>query len=309
LDAQLAEDNALVQQLEATRILTEYENDLAAIALEKIPAVEKELKGQIALAEAMGAQAELANTVKTDEKDRLATLKQTLLGFDREVELSQQKDNWARKLKQIEYDIVDKRKEGLLTTPKEIEDYRARATAAAEVTKELSGSKQMMSDAYDIVSGELTNSIEGLIDGTKEWGDVLSDIAGQLGKMFLNAGFNGLGSLMGFADGGRPPMNQVSVVGERGPELFVPDSPGQIVNHEQSKAAMASYGPNDAGGGGGPSGPINIKYEGPTLNFNSDEYLPVSAVPGLIKEAAVAGERRTMNKMRNSPSARRRAGI
>ena len=40
----------------------------------------------------------------------------------------------------------------------------------------------------------------------------------------------------GFANGGRPPMGQASWVGERGPELFVPDQPGTIYNASQSKA-------------------------------------------------------------------------
>lgn len=40
-----------------------------------------------------------------------------------------------------------------------------------------------------------------------------------------------LGNIFGgfFADGGRPPMGKVSVVGERGPELFVPDTAGTII--------------------------------------------------------------------------------
>jgi len=36
-------------------------------------------------------------------------------------------------------------------------------------------------------------------------------------------------SLLGFADGGRPPINKPSIVGERGPELFVPSTAGNIV--------------------------------------------------------------------------------
>lgn len=32
-----------------------------------------------------------------------------------------------------------------------------------------------------------------------------------------------------FADGGRPPVGEVSIVGERGPELFVPDTAGTII--------------------------------------------------------------------------------
>ncbi len=41
------------------------------------------------------------------------------------------------------------------------------------------------------------------------------------------------GWMPGFADGGRPPLGRLSVVGERGPELFVPDSAGTIFNREQ----------------------------------------------------------------------------
>jgi hypothetical protein len=40
-----------------------------------------------------------------------------------------------------------------------------------------------------------------------------------------------------YADGGRPPKGRASLVGERGPELFVPDSAGTIVpNHEMGGA-------------------------------------------------------------------------
>lgn len=38
--------------------------------------------------------------------------------------------------------------------------------------------------------------------------------------------------LFGFADGGRPPVGVPSVVGERGPELFVPDSAGTVIPNE-----------------------------------------------------------------------------
>ena len=49
-----------------------------------------------------------------------------------------------------------------------------------------------------------------------------------------------MGSLIGgaFADGGRPPTGKMSLVGEKGPELFVPGSSGTII-------------PNNALGGGG----------------------------------------------------------
>jgi hypothetical protein len=42
-----------------------------------------------------------------------------------------------------------------------------------------------------------------------------------------------IGGILGFADGGRPPVGRASLVGERGPELFAPDTAGTIIpNHE-----------------------------------------------------------------------------
>lgn len=40
-------------------------------------------------------------------------------------------------------------------------------------------------------------------------------------------------ALAGFADGGRPPVGIPSIVGERGPELFIPDGSGTIVPNHQ----------------------------------------------------------------------------
>ena len=44
-----------------------------------------------------------------------------------------------------------------------------------------------------------------------------------------NLGINTASNFAGFADGGRPPVGRASIVGERGPELFVPDRAGTIV--------------------------------------------------------------------------------
>jgi hypothetical protein len=76
----------------------------------------------------------------------------------------------------------------------------------------------------------------------------------------LNAvfgGFSGFTALPaffkipGFADGGRPQVGQVSMVGERGPEFFVPDRPGTVLSAGQTASALR-------GGGGGVSVVQNI---------------------------------------------------
>ena len=177
---------------------------------------------------------------------------------------------------------------------------------------ELTQTQQLLKGSYEIVSGGLTSGIQGLIDGTKDWGDVLSDIASQLGSMLLNFGFKMLGGSLGipgFADGGRPPIGEVSLVGERGPELFIPDQPGRIVSNEQSKAAMSMYSPgNDQMA---PNAPMttNITYSGPTLNFNGDDYIPRSEASSLVSAGAKQGEQRAMNRLRQSRSTRSKLGM
>ncbi len=50
---------------------------------------------------------------------------------------------------------------------------------------------------------------------------------------FVGKAVSGLKKLSPFADGGRPAVGQPALVGERGPEIFVPDTPGTIIPNEQ----------------------------------------------------------------------------
>ena len=85
-------------------------------------------------------------------------------------------------------------------------------------------------------------------------GGLFGTLAGLFGKGGGGAG--GLGSatatdvasagdgLMFFADGGNPPLNVPSIVGERGPELFVPTQAGTIIPNSALRGAS-----NDSDGG------------------------------------------------------------
>ena len=43
-----------------------------------------------------------------------------------------------------------------------------------------------------------------------------------------------------FADGGEPPLGQPSIVGERGPELFVPKTAGTIIPNNRLSSMMGN---------------------------------------------------------------------
>lgn len=106
-----------------------------------------------------------------------------------------------------------------------------------EVNNELTKTEELLGNAFNVVSGGLQNGIQGLIDGSKEFNDVLSDILKNLGNLALQFAFNSLGSSLnipGFAEGGRPNVGKVSLVGEKGPELFIPDTAGTVVPNDQA---------------------------------------------------------------------------
>ena len=91
----------------------------------------------------------------------------------------------------------------------------------------------------DVVRG-LEQDLERMIlrqTITKPMGDWVSNSISSAGG--ISGIFKGIGSIFGFADGGRPPVGRPSLVGENGPELFVPDAAGTVVPNGQ------------LGGGGG----------------------------------------------------------
>jgi hypothetical protein len=63
------------------------------------------------------------------------------------------------------------------------------------------------------------------------------------GGTFTNdAGGTELAGSLGFADGGNPPVGVPSLVGERGPELFIPRQAGTIISNNQLASAMGGGG-------------------------------------------------------------------
>ena len=83
--------------------------------------------------------------------------------------------------------------------------------------------------------GATAKASGGIFSGGAGFGDILKGMMGGA-----------------FADGGRPPVGKMSLVGERGPELFVPGSSGTII-------------PNHAMGGGGGAVIPDVRITGDDL--------------------------------------------
>jgi len=108
-------------------------------------------------------------------------------------------------------------------------------------------------EVFSAVTSKMNSAIDNFVENGKfSFGDLAKSIIQDLIKIELKAqatkllsmigGGGGIlstiGSFLGFAEGGNPPINKPSIVGEKGPELFIPRSAGTII-------------PNGAGMGGG----------------------------------------------------------
>jgi lambda family phage tail tape measure protein len=84
-----------------------------------------------------------------------------------------------------------------------------------------------------------------LVTGGKlSFSDLANSILADLARIAFKKAVVGLGSLFGFATGGQVMADTPIMVGERGPELFVPRSAGTIVPHN----ALSTAGASSSGG-------------------------------------------------------------
>lgn len=100
-------------------------------------------------------------------------------------------------------------------------------------------------EAFSAFSNGINSAIDNFVEtGKFKFGDFARSIIQDLLKIELKAQatalfksaagglgglLGGLGSIFGFAEGGNPPVNKPSIVGENGPELFVPRTAGTVV--------------------------------------------------------------------------------
>ena len=120
-------------------------------------------------------------------------------------------------------------------TKKIVEGTTTAAKALNNETKDISNS---FAEIGDTIGSQISDALVGAINGTKSLGEAAKNIINDLANSLLKMGINtllkstGLGifsDLPGFANGGRPPVGRPSIVGERGPELFVPSTAGTII--------------------------------------------------------------------------------
>ena len=155
-------------------------------------------------------------------------------------------------------DVTKQREAGLAAKQAQLEQLKSMENAAntfgntmrSTLGSEISG---VLNGEFDNIGGAFKVMLKNMVAQA-----IASKIAGAIGLGGgPAAGGGGAGFFAGaaqfasgfFADGGQPQMNKAAVVGENGPELFIPKQAGTII-------------PNGMGGGGGGSTTININVSG-----------------------------------------------
>jgi len=183
----------------------------------------------------------------------------------------------------------------------------------------------------ETIASGLTSAVQGLIDGTKSLGESLAGIAKSIASMYLKAAFMNMlpglptgaegafvsNGIKPFASGGMATKPTLGLIGEAGEDEYVIPASKMAASMQRysagarGEAVIPGTGSSYAGGGTG--GSTTVNYSGPILNFNSEEFVPKSAVGQIIATAtsqgAKAGENRTLSTLRNSRSARSRLGM
>ena len=109
------------------------------------------------------------------------------------------------------------------------------SSVATNMTKVIEGTEKWKKALTNIAESVITQLLEGLIQVVEK---LLVQLAIDIAIKAVTGG--------AFAEGGRPDVGKVALVGERGPELFVPDSAGTIIPAHQTASILQGRG--DAGG-------------------------------------------------------------
>ena len=212
---------------------------------------------------------------------------------------------------------------------------------AKKFNDQLNRTFELSKQLKNVLVEGVTSAIEGLITGTKSLGDSLSSVLKQFGSILLRAGISNMmgglnfGSFFGkgvatsaqgnyisngirpFATGGMATKPTIGLVGEAGEdEYIIPASKMSTAMQRYSsgvrgQSVIPGTGSSQSVGGGG--GSTTVNYSGPILTFNSEEFVPKSAVGEIIATAtargAKAGETRTLSSLKNSRSRRSTIGL
>ena len=221
------------------------------------------------------------------------------------------------KLKEIDADIrmLEGRNKTLESDKLINEKLKERVIIQKESTEEIKKQqtetdklKDKMTAVGEEIESSIKNNLRDAITGAQSFGQAMTNVLNRIRNKIIDAqidkligGFGeafgagasggerkGIGGFLGgligglFANGGQPPVNKISVVGERGPELFVPKTAGTII-------------PNNALGGGNTTNnmiTVNVDATGSSVQGNGSEADQLGGLIASVVQATIIDEQR-----------------
>lgn len=212
-------------------------------------------------------QLNTADKINASQEKRAGMLEAQLNGTEKEFKLDQA-------IKEIkEKGLLPADEERLIQAEKQIH-------AMGEQVNIFKEQERLVTQIGETVKSGLVDGIMAALDGTKSLSESLAGVLRQLASMFMQVGISSIGQglkIPGFANGGSPPVGRPSIVGERGPELFVPKSAGTIV-------------PNHALGGANVV--VNVDASGTQAQGNQPNAKALGAAIGAAVQAELVKQKR-----------------
>jgi len=309
-DAQVAIDTALMGEKELLKTKKEqFEIDQRIVELKK-GGMNEALASEIAKLE------QVFNKGTTNLEQQKKSLQQ-------QIRTNGWTDELGVQLKEINK-ALEERVKLLGMSTEELKKYLA---TQKQVKEESDFIKVKWEDIKETIASGLTSAVEGLIAGTKSLGESLAGIAKSIASMYLKAAITNMlptfaeggyvsNGIKPFASGGMVTRPTVGLVGEAGEDEYIIPASKMAASMQRyssgarGEAVIPGTGSSYAGSGGSST---TVNYSGPILNFNSEEFVPKSAVGQIIATAtsrgAKAGEARTLSSLQNSRSRRSNLGL
>jgi len=253
--------------------------EAAKIELERVNAAQKIQDIDIATARAESDRAKKVQSTVESLQNEGALLQAKLDGTEKEVALKQK--------------VAEATKDMSAEDAKRVEDLIRGNALLAEQVKIAEEMDKVYAQIGMSIKDGVVNSIQAAVDGTKSLAEVASNTLRNIANQLLNIGVNfGLfgvpfgtgsgGGLLGGlfrANGGPVKGNSPYIVGERGPELFVPRSSGTVV-------------PNNALGGGSTNVVVNVDAKGTAAQGDDAQAGQLGRLIGAAVQAELIKQKR-----------------
>ena len=218
----------------------------------------------------------------TEEERTMLTLETNIAAINRNRNVLG--DALAEKLIAAEENLVRQK----IVAQDLTKEEKERLAVSDRLAQEMQKQKEFAAQVAQTIEQGITGAIMGAIDGSKSLAESFGGLLKQLAMMiikqkvignFASLGGGGLlGLIPGLADGGPARAGRPHIVGERGPELFVPNSSGTVV-------------PNHAMGGNA-NVTVNVDASGSSVEGDGDQAAQLGKAIGIAVQQELIKQKR-----------------